>query len=579
MKRIALLLFIATIWVQSFSQPKTIIWQAPSYQDLGMKVCPVDSSAPAMVLEEYGNIYFDDWRGELRMYYDVRRRIKIFKESGIKYAHFEKVYYSGYDHFEEFAQVKGAVYTVQNGRPVKKKLKNKYIKNIKLGNGYYKLVIDYPDLKPGDIVEYRVVFTTFLFANPDPWYFQKEIPVRYSEFAVETPEFLRYYFNVTGQDQLAVYKADQGYTTISWTATYQDQIPDGLYYKGYRISGTYNFRFPALFYRFAMKNIPAFTPEPYLDNPKNYYYQVDPYLLYLSKETGYYDEQEVFLWEQFSKRLYTTLQQNYKPMTMQQAQMQFYPAGYIIFDARSWDKFAKSLRKDPLWGVQLKKFVNVLPTINQITKNLSTDQDKAIAIYNWVQKNIKWDSTFSAYPQKKLEKVLATKTGSSAEINMLLVYMLKQAKLDANPVLVKTVDKGHLIKDLAAYYQFNNTIAAVRTGNKLLLFDASQNTPWFRLPHPDHNQEGFLVAQDTSYFVQLQDPLRHKNAFTVRLDLGNPSSKAQIVHNLYGYPAFVDRNKGANNNFENADITLDSTRQSNTSISEFYSLDAKSICT
>ncbi len=576
MRNIALLVLILAVF-KSFGQPETVIWKNPDYKDLAMKVSPYNPGDPAMVLEEYGNMYFDDWRGELRLYYDIRRRIKIFTEQGKKYAHYEKVYYAGYDHFEEFAQVKAFIYTVQNGRPVKKRLKKKYIRNIKLEDGYYKLVLDFPEAKPGDIVEYRVVFTTFLFAHPDTWYFQKDIPVRYSEFSATIPNFMIYYFDIQGEDALSKNITQNGFTSIQWTAHYTDPIPSGLYYKGYDVQGSFNYRFPCKFYTFAMRDIPPFEPEPYLDNPDNYKYHIEPLLFALTKDIGYYTDAEIFFWEKFSKRMYVTLSPGYKPMTRSQAENQIYPAAYLIFDAKDWSKLAKQFRKDPDWGIQLKRFVNVQPVLNQITKDKASEIEKTVAIYDWVKQNIKWNGIYEAVPNRPLSKIYEARTGNSSAVNMLLIYMLKRAGIDAYPVLVRTVDQGHLVEQVAAFYQFNHLIAAVHIQNQTFLLDAIKPSPWYELDSNDHNIKGFLIETDTSYFVKLQDPLIHRNSYTATFEINDNSLTGEIKHTLIGRLAQNPRLKGVENNFETdpeTQISLKSTDTKPTSVTEIYTINS-----
>ena len=65
--------------------------------DLEMKDCPFDKGADALVLIDYGNIYYD--RGTVgfsrfKTVYERRTRIKILKEKGIAQADIEIPYYT-----------------------------------------------------------------------------------------------------------------------------------------------------------------------------------------------------------------------------------------------------------------------------------------------------------------------------------------------------------------------------------------------------------------------------------------------------------------------------------------------------
>ncbi len=585
MKKLIFAGLLGVLLVQiGFSQPDKLFWRNPSLKDLYMKQCPEDPSAPAMILEEYGYVYFDQWREELKMFYQIRRRIKIFTEAGKKYAHFEKIYYSGYDYFEEFASIKAYIYTIQNGRPVKKRLRRKYIKTIKLADGYRKLVIDFPTAKPGDIVEYRLTFTTFLFADPMPWKFQHEIPTRLSKFEMTVPHFATYYFNVVGNNYLTKDTAEPGYTSIQWTTTLRDPIPPGLNYPSTSTTGTFNFKLECTYYTFEMKDIPAFYPENYLDNPQNYYYQVQPLLAYLKKDYGYFDDLHFYLWQKFSNRLFQTLVTNYKPLTRTEAENAFYPSGYIVFNATDWNNFAKSMRKNRLWWLQMQRFIEGTPPVQNLIKGRQSDTAKIKAIYNWIAQNLKWNGIYNAYPDHKLKKVVKNHAGNSAEINMLFINLCRRAGIKAYPVLVKTVDRGHLIPQLAANYQFNHLIALLKLKSGERLFDATSKNPLLLLDSISHNQLGFVIEQDSNYFYQLNDPVKHINSYNLTLNFQNNTLTGNIKHTLTGRNIFDNKLKGSKNNFQGIEdskttIQLTSTKQTYDTYTEEYTLNSSQLCT
>ena len=556
MRRISFIILTISLFAAiGFSQPNSFRWSPPDLKDLYMKKCPYDSNASAMILSEYGKIYFADWRSELRMFYEINRRIKIFKSPGKKYAHFERVYYRGYDNFEEFASVKAFIYTIQNGRPVKKRLKRKFIQRQKLGHGFYKLVIDFPDARPGDILEYRLSFTTFLFASPQPWYFQHDIPTRYSQFDLVIPQNMRYFFNIVGKDYLVKNIADQGITTIEHTGTYNDQIPPGLDYPSSSISGTFLFKLNCMYYTFAMKDIPQFYPEKYLDNPKNYYYQVQPMLYYVDQNYTYFDDLQDYIWKKFSKRLFLTLEPNYKPMTRSQAAMNFYPAGYVMFNATDWQLFAQKMRRNADWYLQMMKFIPGSPSVAALTQNQQTEKQKITAIYKWIKNNISWNHQYNAFNDHSLQRVIREKSGNSAEINMLFINLLRKAGIKAYPVLVKTVDRGHLIGQVAASYQFNHLIALIKYDNQSFAFDLISDKPSILLDSNDHNQVGFVIEQDTAYFYQLNDPVQHINSYVANLTLENNSLTGSITHTLTGRLMLDSTLIGLENNFNNLNNT------------------------
>ncbi len=527
-------LIILFLFTKIYGQPQRLFWQPPSLKDLQMKEYSEDTSVPAMVLEKHADIYFDDWRDELRLMYRVRKRIKIFKPEGLKYARVE-IPYIGYDYFEDFAELRGYIYHLSNGRVIKKRLKRKYIQHKQISPYLYIMTMEFPQAQPGDIVEIRYTLATFRFMQPRRWNFQEDIPVRYSEFNANIPYFMKYYFDVYGGDLLDEKKAEDAYTTIEWSARYRDPIPSGMYYRGYDFRANPSFSFHSTYYHLVMKDVPPFYKEAFLDNPAQYYYHVDMLLYRLEREIGYSSPAERFLWEMFSRRMYQTTTMGYIPMTKERSANYPYPAGYIIFSAENWNTLAKNLRKDPQFGLELRKTPEILPIAYQIKKQTQDSLKMVIAAYNWIRDNIKWNGKYNFLMSDHLKNILKKQEGNSADINMLLIALIRGMGIEAHPVIIRTVDRGHLIMDLAAFYQFNHTLAAAKVNGRTILLDAiEKDKPWFVLSSNDMNQTGYLIARDTSYFVGLFNPVKDRQEFTLTLNHNGTKASGFLDYKLTG---------------------------------------------
>ncbi len=513
--KLIIFLFFLSIFSKIDAQPKKIIWSEPSKSDLEMTSYQEEPDAPAVILWKQADVYFDDWREEMRLVYDLRKRIKILNTDGTKYAYI-RVPYIGYDYYEDFVKVKGIIYQLRNGRIKKKRLRKKYITFKKLDDYNYVMEIKFPVLYSGDIVDIHYIIASLNFLNPRRFYFQEDIPVKHAEFNANIPFFMKYYFDVYRFDLMNTKTVSESYTTISWTARYTDPIPSTVYHRGYNFRAHPTFNFQSNYYTLVMNNVPSFSEEKFLDNKYNYYYHVGMNLQLLEREIGYSGRFNIWLWEQFTKRMYQSTVIGYRPLTKLHSQSLSYPAGYYLFDARSWDLLAKYLRKDPQFGRELKKFANVLPTIFRIKASEKDTLSVAKAIFKWVQDSIKWNGKYDFLMSKHLNRVVKTRQGNSADLNMLLVYMLRRAGIKANPVVIRTVDKGHLITDLAAYYQFNHILASAVINNRFFLFDATGNHPWFVLPQNDINHLGFLIAKDTSYMVPITHPVKPEKIYSVK---------------------------------------------------------------
>jgi len=126
-------------------------------------------------------------------------------------------------------------------------------------------------------------------------------------------------------------------------------------------------------------------------------------------------------------------------------------------------------------------------------------------VYNTVKQRMNWDGKRTKYTNGKIAKAYRDRTGNVSEINLMLISLLREFHINANPVLLTTNDqKVSLFPTLDG---FNYVIAAAEINDKMYLLDATEKlgTPNV-LPRRTFNTgTSRLVKQDgTSTEIQLQ---------------------------------------------------------------------------
>ncbi|WP_158825571.1 DUF3857 domain-containing protein [Mucilaginibacter lacusdianchii] len=219
--------------------------------DLELKECAFEKDANAMVLFEKGDVYFDD---KFNVTIEVHKRIKIFNESGKKQADIRIPYYGG-NRAEYVNGLQAETINLNDGKVEITKVDRKQIFTENVDKSKMAMVFSFPNVKPGSVIEfsYRKV-NQATYGIPD-WYFQSEIPVRYSEFNTSIPEF--FYYRL----QPRVYQAFQKNTTSSENRAIQ----------GSSFSEDHK--------TFAMANVSSLNSEPYMrsfwDNVQSIHMQLE----------------------------------------------------------------------------------------------------------------------------------------------------------------------------------------------------------------------------------------------------------------------------------------------------------------
>ncbi|SDE12796.1 protein of unknown function [Mucilaginibacter pineti] len=156
--------------------------------DLEMKSCDFEKDANAEVLFDKASVYFDQ---QYNIVTERHKRIKIFNDHGKDEANIRIEYYS-YDHGEYITGLQAQTINLTNGAVEIIKVDKKQIFTEVVDKTRSALVFSFPNVKPGCIIEYKYRLTVNNVWDFPDWYFQGDLPTRYSELSTNTPDILTY---------------------------------------------------------------------------------------------------------------------------------------------------------------------------------------------------------------------------------------------------------------------------------------------------------------------------------------------------------------------------------------------------
>ncbi len=186
MKKLLLAGISIMLGISVFAQKAPMKYGKPSKEDLSKTSYEIDTTAPAVILCNYG--YF---RG--RDFTFIRLiRIKILKKEGYSWANWSF-------HTGSKANVRGKTFNLENGEIKVDKLSSKSIYREKVISNYYLTKVSMPNVKVGSVIDIEVMYNWI----PLSWYFQQTIPVLHSELVLERTDYVSFsknYFGYVGFD-------------------------------------------------------------------------------------------------------------------------------------------------------------------------------------------------------------------------------------------------------------------------------------------------------------------------------------------------------------------------------------------
>lgn len=162
----------------------------------------------------------------------------------------------------------------------------------------------------------------------------------------------------------------------------------------------------------------------------------------------------------------------------------------------TWPQIIKGMMEDDDFGVQLKKDIPRTADLEAELKNIKDPYDRMTVIHNYVRKNMEWNGLSNIWAMDGVKAAWKNKKGTSGEINLILVNLLKDAGLDAHPVLVSTHEHGMVTTMVADETQFNMVMAYVKIGDKIYVLDATDKyTPSNLIPLSVMVSEGMVIEK------------------------------------------------------------------------------------
>ena len=418
--------------------------------DLEMTDCSFDQGADAVKLIDWGNIYYDRGTAGISFFktiFESRVRIKILKEKGLSQANVTIPYYS-HNSDEVIRGLDAYTYNLDEAGNIKTtEVKKSSIYSKKINANFSEMIIAFPDAKVGSIIEYKYRMERETMGNIKDWYFQDDIPTRYSEYQINVPLIFRFTVQPSVVDSIEV----------------KEDVSDGSINVNEGLVST-----KILKKNFIMRNLIGIRDEPFMGSAKDYQQRLEFQLSQIDFGNGEVRDLRV-----------------------------------------KWSDVVEALTKDGDFGKQFEKTLSGTDGIIAQAKNLDAE-NKIKFLYNTVRKTVNWDGHESIYADNGISKTWDTKNGNAADINLLLIKLLNEAGVKAVPILFSTREHGLVNTYYPFTSQFNTVMAYVPLDNKNYVLDATDRISNYKLtPEKIVNTKGFIVDGGNGKWVEIVD-IKHK---------------------------------------------------------------------
>jgi hypothetical protein len=474
------------LFFSAMSQDKTDVkFGKVSPEDLSKKVYSIDSNANAVVIADVGSSKIvGNTKGWFSLEFKRYRRVHLLNKNGFDIATEEIPLFSKGEDEERISSMKAVTYNLEDGKVVETKLDKDNIFKDKLSKNWIVKKFTFPNIKEGSIIEYEYTITSDYLRNLQPWSFQGDYPVLWSEYNLSVPSFFNYIFLSQGYQHFYINTRTESRDNFRIIVSNGAEASD-------------RFTIPANVsdYRWVIRNAPALREEGYVSTVKNHIQKI-----------------EFELTEQL------------EPLV---------PHVYLS----SWTQVADDMLKDEDFGQPLSKDNGWLgDVVKPAIAGATTPLEKARKIYAYVRDNFTCTDYSDLWLGQTLKNVLKTRNGTVSEINLLLIAMLKYAGIQADPVILSTRSHGYTYALYPIMDRFNYVICDADIDGGQIFLDATRPRLGFgKLTPACYNGHARIINASATALEFSADSLTEKKLTSIMLTTNEKGEMTGTLQQIPGY--------------------------------------------
>lgn len=388
----------------------------PSDEELKMTTYAPDTAASAVVLYSKVRARYDLIANEFRLTYTYEVKIKVLKSEGTSYADINIPFYSNVNNAsmkESVNQIDASAYNLEDGKVVRTKMKRDLIFNERINKKYEQIKFSIPAVRAGTVFEYKYQLASDFYYSINHWEAQKDIPVMHTQYDIVIPEYFLFNLDMRGSHALRTKDESE---SLSFNIQYQNGRIELVTCTGRHL-------------QFIGTQLPALRADSYVWCPDDYRSGVS-----------------------FELRGINFPGSPYKPFT------------------QTWTEIDKMLLDDEEFGSPLKMrnpFRDDMPALS--LDRLTDRQEKICALFTFLKNKISWNGQYGLYGNE-VRKAVKNGTGSNADINFVLMSMLRDAKIPCYPVVMSRKSAGILPFTHPSVQKLNTFVVAIADTDSTFVF-------------------------------------------------------------------------------------------------------------
>jgi hypothetical protein len=219
------------------------------------------------------------------------------------------------------------------------------------------------------------------------------------------------------------------------------------------------------------------------------------------------------------------------------------PGVYFKDISPTYANLSKNLLEESDFVTYFKNRAAIRNRVLEIKALKGSETELLKRIYTFVSDYMMWNGYSGYMASASMNKIYKDARGNAADINLMLLAMLREAGLNADPVIFSTREHG-LINPLFAIIQKFNYVAVVAQadGEKYILDATDPVRPFNMLPLECLNGNGWIITQSGGSWINVRNNEQSYEDMRFDMVLDESGTLTGTAHNTYeSYDAWAVR--------------------------------------
>jgi transglutaminase-like putative cysteine protease len=400
-----------------------------------------DHGYPFEYLLNEASVRFEERNGGIMAKIDRLVRIKVYSSNQIEIAEAALVGIPYYSD-ENMERITGleAVTHLPNGRKVQLDTENR--RTVDLNSRYKIIEFEMPDAEQGAVLEYKYTLERRYIEELPDFYFANRVPTKKAQIYLTNKDYLRYE-TVTQNVDFDIEYIEQRIDTSSIPLVFTYQRPNPVYIQSWKAT-----------------DVPAVDASSFISSIDD----IRGQLKFQISEFGIPRQ----------------------PLE------------------NSWEFVAAQIRR----SANPFEIINEHPELEERGKEIAgrfADQIEAQdSIFTWVNRNLQFNGQNAVFAEQPLDRIVNGEPANQAEINMVLLALLRGAGIDARPLYISGRDYGRINNAFPSLYQFNRMLVVSFIGEDKYFLDASiANSLPGLISVSSYNEQGMALLEEDYMWVEI----------------------------------------------------------------------------